>query len=182
MEYKLIKSRRRRTACIQVLFDGTVVVRAPYGFTKAMADDFVKRREKWIISKQQMMTGAPARADTFTEAELKRLHDEAKIWFPPVVEKYAKIIGVTYNRIFIKAQKTMWGSCSAKGNINLNCLLMLFPEDIREYVVIHELCHRRHMDHSQAFWSMVSIYCPDWKAKRAWLNKNGPQYIRRLPK
>ncbi len=85
---------------------------------------------------------------------------------PARVKEYAEIIGVSYGRITIRNQKTRWGSCSSKGNLNFNCQLMRLPEELRDYVIIHELCHRKEMNHSAKFWSEVEKYCPDYKALR----------------
>lgn len=92
------------------------------------------------------------------------------------VEYFAPIIGVKYNRIAIRCQKTRWGSCSSKQNLNFNCLLMMAPEEVRNYVVIHELCHLKQMNHSRLFWAEVEKAMPDYKKWRKWLKDNG-RYI-----
>ena len=97
------------------------------------------------------------------------------------VRYFADLLGVSYGRLTIRSQRTRWGSCSAKGNLNFNCLLMLCPEDVRNYVVIHELCHRRHLNHSADFWAEVEKYCPDYRIHRKWLKDNGASIIARLP-
>ena len=90
-------------------------------------------------------------------------------------------MGVSFERITIRAQKTRWGSCSNGGNLNFNCLLMLSPPEIRDYVVIHELCHRKHMNHSPGFWREVAKHCPDYARHRKWLKDRGGALIARLP-
>ena len=87
-----------------------------------------------------------------------------------------------YGAIAIRAQRTRWGSCSSRGNLNFNCLLMLAPENVREYVVIHELCHRKEMNHSPGFWAEVARVLPDYGTSRRWLGENGGELIGRLPK
>lgn len=93
---------------------------------------------------------------------------------------FAKQIGVTYGRITIRNQKTRWGSCSSKGNLNFNCLVMLTPLEVIDYVVVHELCHRKEMNHSKAFWAEVEKVLPNYKEQVKWLKENGGQIIGRM--
>ena len=115
-----------------------------------------------------------------TNAEIQELADKALDYIPKRVEYFSKLIGVNYGRITIRSQKTRWGSCSAKGNLNFNCLLMLTPPEIIDYVVVHELCHRKQMNHSSAFWAEVEKILPDYKERRLWLKKNGGALIERM--
>ena len=87
--------------------------------------------------------------------------------FQEKTRKFAAQMGVTYGRITIRAQRTRWGSCSSKGNLNFNYLLYYLPEELMDYVVIHELAHRKHMNHSSYFWREVERYCPDYRQRRA---------------
>lgn len=96
------------------------------------------------------------------------------------VAKYAPIVGVTVGRITIHSQRRLWDSCSAKGDLNFNCLLMLCPEKVRDYVVIHELCHRKGLNHSPAFWAQVKSALSGYKEQYRWLKENGSKIIGRL--
>ena len=96
---------------------------------------------------------------------------------PERVEYFAKVIGVTYGKITVRNQKTRWGSCSSKGNLNFNCLLMLAPPEVLDYVVVHELCHRKQMNHSKAFWLEVEKVLLNYKEVRKWLKEEGSQMI-----
>ena len=115
------------------------------------------------------------------DEELSAILTDAKDKLPRLVTRYAKEMEVSYEKVFVKAQKTRWGSCSSKGNINLNCLLMIVPPYVRKYVIVHELAHRREMNHSDRFWKVVADEIPDYQKAVKWLKKNGDALIGRLP-
>ena len=98
----------------------------------------------------------------------------------PRVQAWAGRIGVRYGRITIRNQKTRWGSCSSAGNLNFNCLLMLCPEEVRGYIIVHELCHRLEMNHSPRFWTEVAKQLPDYRQQQKWLRINGPALLARI--
>ncbi len=117
--------------------------------------------------------------DTKNE-ELDKLKKQARKIIVPKVERYAHIMNVEYGRIAIRAQKTRFGSCSSKGNLNFNCVLALMPEEIGDYVVVHELAHLKQMNHSKLFWAEVEKVLPDYKKRRRWLKENGRKYMERM--
>lgn len=105
--------------------------------------------------------------------EITELKAKAKEELPAIVKKYASLMGVNYNRITIRHQKTRWGSCTKTGNLSFNCLLMKMPETVRDYVIVHELAHRKELNHSTKFWTIVAEYCPWYKDSKQWLKENG---------
>ena len=105
--------------------------------------------------------------------EILELTSKAKEELPVIVKKYADLMGVTYNRITIRHQKTRWGSCTKTGNLSFNCLILKMPETVRNYVIIHELAHRKELNHSTKFWTIVAEYCPWYKEAKQWLKENG---------
>ena len=112
--------------------------------------------------------------------DITRLTDKAKRVIPVKVVEYSKKMGIGYGRITIRHQKTRWGSCSTKGNLNFNCLLMLTPEYVQDYVIVHELAHRKVMNHSSDFWHVVEGVMPDYKEAKKWLKENGVTIIQRM--
>lgn len=111
--------------------------------------------------------------------EILELTAKAKEELPAIVKKYAELMDVTYNRITIRHQKTRWGSCTKTGNLNFNCLIMKMPETVRDYVIIHELSHRKELNHSTKFWAVVAEYCPWYKEAKQWLKENGQKLMER---
>lgn len=109
--------------------------------------------------------------------ETTELTSKAKVELPAIVKKYASLMGVTYNRIIIRHQKTRWGSCTKTGNLSFNCLLMKMPENVRDYVIVHELTHRKELNHSTKFWTIVAEYCPWYKDAKQWLKENGQELM-----
>ena len=177
MDVNIIKSNRK-TIAIQVNPDLSVTVRAPRRASKKDIEDILIEKEAWILKHIEQMRVKNAEYEALqtcrlTNEEVSKLADEALTYIPERVEYFAKIIGVTYGRITIRNQKTRWGSCSSKGNLNFNCLLMLAPHEVVDYVVVHELCHRKEMNHSKAFWSEVEKIIPEYKKYVDWLRTEG---------
>ena len=182
MDVEVIRSRRK-TLALQVRETG-VVVRAPWYVREKEIRRFVESHLDWIekqLRKLEEAASSEAGAAPLTEAELAALTTQARRDLTGRAERFAPLVGVRYGRISIRHQKTKWGSCSSKGNLNFNCLLMLTPEAVRDYVVVHELCHRRHMNHSPAFWAEVERVLPDYRTAKTWLKKNGAALMRRNP-
>ena len=183
MEVTVIRSRRRSIA-LQLKPDGSVLVRAPRLLPQWEIRRFVENHRSWIQNQLQKQAAAQElrdAAELLDERELKALRESARRDLTQRCAFWAERLGVTYGRISIRHQRSRWGSCSSKGNLNFNCLLMLAPESVRDYVVVHELCHRKHMNHSPAFWQMVERVLPDWRSAKVWLKRNGETLMLRNP-
>ena len=175
----------RKSVAIQIKPDGTVVLRAPYGVPKRELNRILEEKSAWIEAHMQEITERKAEQKDipkFSMQEIKELADKALVYIPERVKYYAPIVGVNYTRITIRNQKSRWGSCSSKGGLNFNCLLMLTPPEVIDYVVVHELCHRKEMNHSKAFWAEVEKVLPDYKSAKRWLKENGGELISRMCK
>ena len=173
----------RRTISIEIKPSG-IIVRAPRRMSSQEIYAFVFKKQTWIEKhRSQMQERQQARElqGAYTTEELKALAEKALVVIPEKVMHYAPLVGVDYGRITIRNQHTRWGSCSSKGNLNFNCLLMLLPDDIIDSIVVHELCHRKHMNHSPQFYAEVERVFPEYKRCNKWLNENGGMYLSRLP-
>lgn len=180
-----IRKSNRKSISVEVTPQGTLLVRAPFFMRERDIRYFLDEKQSWIlkaldkVKKQQEEKGQPRMAgpERLNETELKRLTEEARRDLTKRCIYWAPLVGVTYGRIAIRHQKTRWGSCSSKGNLNFNCLLVKMPEEVRDYVVVHELCHRKEMNHSAAFWKQVERVLPDYKIRRKWLTDHGKEYM-----
>jgi predicted metal-dependent hydrolase len=174
MDYKVIRSARR-TVTLQIK-RGEVIVRAPNRMSERDIERFVKSHSMWIeknlaeyANRMQNFENVPP----LTEQELQELKKRAKLIFEQRAAHYAPLLGVTYSTITVRAQRTRWGSCSAKGNLSFNCLLMLLPNEVVDSVVVHELCHRKHMNHSPLFYAEIERVFPEYRKCSKWLKENG---------
>lgn len=182
-EITLIRSRRKSLA-IEITPELQVVVRAPARMPVREINAFVQEKDDWIRAHLQQMAEKKRlreqyREQALSKEELQELATQAMKLIPQKVHYYAQIIGVTYGRVTIRNQRTRWGSCSGKGNLNFNCLLLLMPEEVLDYVVVHELCHRKEMNHSARFWEEVEKILPDYRQRRKWLKDNGGRIMDR---
>lgn len=173
--YELIRSNRK-TVSLQVGQNGELTVRAPQRMRTEETDRFVENHREWIRKKRSELEENRKKCLQYTAEEKRQGIELAKRIFERKCREYAGIMGVTYGRITIREQKTRWGSCSAAGNLNFNWRLVEMPEEIIDYLVVHELAHRREMNHSKAFWAIVEQTLPDYKVRREWLRKNGAAY------
>lgn len=175
MEYRVIRSDRK-TVALQINAQGEVILRCPRRMEDEQITAFLRRHEGWIRKHCKPVEAV----EPFSASELEEILRKAQAILPQRVAFWAQRIGVRYGRITIRCQKTRWGSCSSKGNLNFNCTLALAPQAVMDYVIIHELCHRKEMNHSPRFWAEVEKYCPDHINCRSWLKANSQKLICRL--
>jgi len=167
---------------MQITFDG-VVVRAPLHVSEGTIFRFVKQHEAWAkrhIEKLEERRRAAGILPPITADDIELLAKKARIFIPERVKFYADRLGVNYGRITIRNQRTRWGSCSSKGNLNFNCLLMLTPSEVIDSVVVHELCHIKYMDHSDKFYREVLGVYPEYRKWDRWLKENGKIILMRV--
>ena len=177
---RLIRARRK-TLSIRITQEGNLEIRAPLGMPKGEIEAFLKEKAQWIESHRAKVLAEYAQGQEapLGEEEILTLAEQMRQRLPEKLNRHAASMGVTFGRVTIRCQQTRWGSCSGKGNLNFNCLLMLAPEEVLDYVVVHELAHRKKMNHSALFWREVERECPDYKKSLRWLKDKGGALLSR---
>ncbi len=179
---EMIRSRRK-TVSLQIAEDGHLIVRAPLRCSDKDIVSFIERSEKWIkthTAKVLQHNRELEQLESFSEQDIHDMAQKALEAIPERVKFYAEKLGVTYGRITIRNQRTKWGSCTSKGNLNFNCLLMAAPPEVLDSVVVHELCHLLHMNHSKEFYTAIYSVFSDYDRWNKWLKDNGSLLIRRM--
>lgn len=132
------------------------------------------------ITRQRLVAFLPPGKDLLRLALEQWYRAEAGYKIGQLTAAQSRLMGLSFNRITLKGQKTVWGSCSRKRNLNFNWRLMMAPEPVIIYVIVHELAHLKYMNHSKKFWLLVEQYCPDWREHRTWLRKHSAEMNREL--
>lgn len=181
-EFDFIKIKRQNRKSVAVkIVENELVCFAPYDVSESELQEVFKRHRRKLnsmadsIQQKKECSSLPK----ITNAEMRTLADKALKEIPPIVSRFAKQMGVTYGNITIRNQKTRWGSCSSKGNLNFNCYIMLFDIPEIEYLVVHELAHRKHMNHSKEFWAEVEKVLPDYKERMNVIRQKEPEIFAR---
>jgi predicted metal-dependent hydrolase len=163
-----VRHRRARRYVLRVYPDGRVRVTIPRGGSRKDADAFARRHGDWIARERARLDRASIPSDA-----IPALHRRAASELPARLLELAHAHEVTVARVSIRNQRTRWGSCGRNGHISINWRLVLMPDWVRDYVLIHELMHLRRLDHSPQFWRLVAAACPRYREARSWLRTNG---------
>ncbi|MCR4330954.1 MAG: M48 family metallopeptidase [Patescibacteria group bacterium] len=174
--YTLKRSPWARRVRLSVHRDGSIVVTLPSGAPQALAEQFVQEKSSWIWKKIQHFRqyGGISTLPHSKEDYVKH-KNEALVLVESRVEYFNQAYGFTYNKISVKDQKTRWGSCSKKGNLNFSYRILFLEPEIQDLVIVHELCHLKEFNHSEKFWNLVASMIPNYKAIRKELKKKGLQ-------
>ncbi len=182
MDYEVIRSNRK-TLSVEIR-ETKMLVRAPLRTTNEEINTFLLKHKAWIekhLQKARKRQAEMAAITPLTIPEFRQMVDRALVVIPERVRHYAPLVGVTYGRITIRNQHTRWGSCTNTGNLNFNCMLMLAPPEVLDSIVVHELCHRKEMNHSQRFYEEVLRVFPDYWKWNKWLSENGSRLLHMMP-
>jgi Predicted metal-dependent hydrolase len=168
--YKIIRSKRK-TISLQINDDCEIVVRAPFGVSESEIEKMVSRNADWIEKHMPIAKSRKEREDRITPELLHELSDRALVDIPPRVAKYAAIMGVEPTGIKITTARKRFGSCSGRNSLCFSCLLMLYPSEAVDSVVVHELAHIRHHNHSPAFYDFILSVMPDYRERERILKR-----------
>jgi predicted metal-dependent hydrolase len=172
--YKVRVSRRARRMRIAVYADSSVVLTLPFGFRQFNAENFVRQKLAWIQKSLNYFRRFGNRTIIKSgKREYLKHRQEALALAKLKVTQWNSLYNFNYNRVNIKNQKTRWGSCSRKGNLNFNYKIVHLPEKLVDYLVVHELCHLKEFNHSRNFWDLVAKAIPDYKVLRQELKNFG---------
>lgn len=167
----------RKTLAITITQEGKLLVKAPFSMADKEIERFLKQKCYWIYKQAKRAQEEASNKILRSEQEIKYLREQARKVLTEKTDYYKTLLGVDYQRIRIGDQKTRWGSCSSRGTISYNWHLILMPEQIMDYVVVHELCHLIEMNHSKKFWEKIEKLFPDYRNRRRWLKENGNRYL-----
>ncbi len=179
LEVKLTLKKSLRHTYLRVLSQNQIEIKSNSRFTIDDAKDLILKKQNWInqsvisfsqrkiiLENQFLYFGKVENIENYKIRNLDNFYkNEAQKLIPFLVEKHSKIMNLEANSISYRKNKRTWGSCNQKNDLKFNILLMKFPMEIIEYVVIHELSHIKHKNHSKEFWDLVEKYCPDYKQR-----------------
>jgi hypothetical protein len=177
VEYTLRMSRRAKRMHLAIYCTGEFVVTAPYGIGENTISRFIVSKARWILDKISYFKSISGTVFVKgTKKDYKEHKERALALAHERVEYFNRAYGFSYNKISIKNQKTRWGSCSRKGNLNFNYKIIHLSPHLADYLIVHELCHIKEFNHSAKFWDLVAREIPDYKLRRAELKKSGVKF------
>lgn len=166
VDYLLATSRRAKRMRLAVYCDGSFVATRPRGLSASAVEEFILKNSDWIISKIEYFRSFGRGFLSRNKNDYLKHKNQAREFISEKVERYNQYYGFKFNQINIRSQKTRWGSCSSKGNLNFNYKILFLPEKIADYIVVHELCHLKEFNHSRKFWELVAKTFPEYKELR----------------
>jgi predicted metal-dependent hydrolase len=163
INYQLKTSHRAKNMRLCIYADGSFVVTKPRRVSDNLIEKFIIEKSSWILDRIGRINSSQL---LVSPAEKRRLYlkhkEEARTFIENKVKYFSEFYGFKFNRIAIRSQKTCWGSCSRRGNLNFNYKIMFLPDNLANYVVAHEICHLKEMNHSRNFWNLLAKSIPDY--------------------
>ena len=178
VEYTLNVSKRARRMRLAIYCDGSVVVTSPLGVDRSIIEKFIIQKSQWVIDKLEYFKSFSGQVFVGGgKRNYKKYKEQALVLAQSRILHFNKVYGLKFNKINIKNQKTRWGSCSKKGNLNFNYKIALLPERVADYIIVHELCHLKEFNHSRKFWNLVAKMAPDYLEIKNELKKSRINFV-----
>jgi hypothetical protein len=177
IEYTLRPSKRARRIGLTIYGDGSLVVTVPRNANENTIEEFIIKKSRWVINKLKYLKSISG--PVFKKSAKKDYYENkerASALAKERIKYFNEAYGFKFNRITIKNQKTLWGSCSKKGNLNFNYKIALLPQRLSDYIIVHELCHLKELNHSQKFWNLVAQTIPNYIELRKELKRSGLRF------
>lgn len=177
IEYTVRKSTRAKRLRLAVYCDGTVVLTSPVGIRATVIERYFEEKKQWVLRKLELFQSTDTTLLTARSVDdYNERMDEARALVLRRARHYNKVLGVVWNDVVIKNQKTRWGSCSKNGTININYKILYLPKKMQDYVVVHEMCHLKEFNHSKRFWRLLESVLPEWEEIKGELKSHGLLY------
>lgn len=176
VKYMLKVNKHSRSIKLAIYYGGEVVVTKPWYASVGAVEKFIIEKSDWVLGQIDRLGKFKSVGPKHTNDQIKKYKELTRILVLDRLEKFNTIYNFRWKRIAIRNQKTRWGSCSKKGNLNFNYKIALLPIHLAEYIVLHELCHLGEFNHSHKFWSLVAKSIPNYKEIRKELKKEGLLY------
>jgi len=170
--YTLKVSPRARYLRLAIGGNGNFIVTAPWGLNERKIERFIIAKADWILAKLAYCAALPKIESSCSAKDYLQYKNKARQLARQRLEYFNQTYGFRYNKVSIKNQKTRWGSCSRKGNLNFSYRIALLPEKIADYIIVHELCHLKELNHSTRFWTLVAKMVPNYSEIRKELRRH----------
>jgi len=171
--YSVKKSEKAKRMRLAVYCDGSVVITSPMGIRMSVVEKFFEDKKQWVLKKLEYFKESDvALVRKYSQADYVKYKDEAMEFVVDRVAYFNSDGKFKFNNIFIKNQKTRWGSCSRKGNLNFNYKILFLPKEIQDYIIVHEMCHLKEFNHSKKFWNLVESVMPEYLEIKKELRKH----------
>ena len=172
INYNLKRSRRARKVRLTVYCDGSMTATVPQRYPAGALEDFIIEKAGWIFKKINYFENYEGREFWKNNpGDFEKYRKEARVLAEEKVRHFSQVYGFNYGKISIRNQKTRWGSCSRRGNLSFNYKIVLLPEHLADYIIVHEICHLGQFNHSASFWNLVAKTVPDYKVLRREVRK-----------
>lgn len=171
INYGLRRSSKAKNLRLTIYPGGELIATKPVNISQQAVDDFIKQKADWIFKKIDYSKKLLVNSKQNSRQEYKKYKDQAFKFVTERINYYNKFYCFGFNQVRIKNQKTRWGSCSGKSNLNFNYKIIFLPSDLADYLIVHELCHLKELNHSKDFWALVARIIPDYKEKRKKVKK-----------